>query len=155
MAGDIEPEKVLAGLNLQDTLRLSADGVAKALGDLEARVMTVMWKMKRPMSARVVHDEVVREHPVAIHTVITVLNKLVRKGLLRRDRGGDVYEYSACVTEEQFRREVSRRAMKGIMSLGPDAVAASFVDALAEREPGQLAALAKLIQERLHGEASE
>lgn len=155
MAGDSEPENVLAGLNLQDTLRLSAEGVAKALGDLEARVMTVMWKMKRPMSARVVHDEVVREHPVAIHTVITVLNKLVRKGLLRRDRGGDVYEYAARVTEEQFRREVSRRAMEGIMSLGPDAVAASFVDALAEREPEQLAALAKLIQVRLQGETSK
>lgn len=155
MADESEPEKFLAGLNLQDTLRLSAEGVAKALGDLEARVMTVMWKMKRPLSARAVHDEVVREHPVAIHTVIIVLNKLVRKGLLHREKGGDVYEYSSRVTEEQFRREVSRRAVEGIMSLGPDAVAASFVDALAEREPEQLAGLARLIQERLKGEPPE
>jgi predicted transcriptional regulator len=153
MAGDSEPEDFIAGLNLQDTLRLSAEGVAKALGDLEARVMTVVWKLKRPLSARAVHEEVVREHPVAIHTVITVLNKLVRKGLLRREKGGDVYEFSALVTEEQFRKEVSRRAVEGIMSLGPDAVAASFVDALADREPERLAALGRLIQERLRGDS--
>jgi predicted transcriptional regulator len=154
MAGDSEPENFLAGLNLQDTLRLSAEGVAKALGDLEARVMTIVWRMKRPLSARAVHEEVVLEHPVAIHTVITVLNKLVRKGLLQRVKGGDVFEYSTIVTEEQFRREVSRRAMEGIMSLAPDAIAASFVDALADRDPEQLAALATLIQERMNGGSS-
>lgn len=155
MAEDPEPDNFLAGLNLQDTIRLSAEGIAKALGDLEARVMTVVWNMKRPLSARAVHDEVVREHPVAIHTVITVLNKLVRKGLLRREQGGEVYEFSARLTEEQFRREVSRRAVEGILSLGPDAVAASFVDALAARDPERLAALARLIQARLEGEQRE
>jgi predicted transcriptional regulator len=149
MAGDSEPDNLLARLNLQDTLRLSADGIAKSLGDLEARVMTVAWKLNRPLSARSVHEEVIRDHPVAIHTVITVLNKLVRKGLLRRDKAGGVFEYTAQVTEEQFRREVSRRAVEGILSLGPDAVAASFVDALAELEPERLASLARLIQERL------
>jgi predicted transcriptional regulator len=154
MADDSEPENFLAALNLQDTLRLSADGVAKALGDLEALVMTVVWRMKRPLSSRSVHEEVVRDHPVAIHTVITVLNKLVRKGLLQREKGGDVYEYAALVTEEQFRREVSRRAMKGIMSLGPDAVAASFVAAYADRGPERLAGLARLIEERLRGDSS-
>jgi predicted transcriptional regulator len=140
----------LARLNLQDTLRLSADGIAKSLGDLEARVMKVAWKLNRPLPARAVHEEVVRDHPVAIHTVITVLNKLVRKGLLRRDKAGGVFEYCARVTEEQFRKEISRRAVEGILSLGPDAVAASFVDALAELEPERLASLARLIDERMH-----
>jgi predicted transcriptional regulator len=155
MAEDSDPETFLADLHLQDTLRLSAEGVAKALGDLEARVMMVAWKLNRPLSARAVHEEVVRDHTVAVHTVITVLNKLVYKGLLRREKGGDVFEYSARVTEEQFRKEVSRRAVEGILSLGPDAVAASFVDALADRDPGRLATLARLIQARLEAEQSE
>lgn len=151
MAEKPEPEDVVAGLHLQDTLRLSADGIAKVLGDLEARVITVVWKLQRPVSAREVHVEVVRDHTVAIHTVITVLNKLVRKGLLRRDRGGEVFEYSARMTEEQFLKEISRRAVDGILSLGSDAVAASFVDALADRDPEQLAVLARLIRLRLEG----
>jgi predicted transcriptional regulator len=149
MTEDPEPREFLAGLHLQDTLRLSAQGVAKALGDLEARVMTVLWQMNRPASARTVHDEVVKDHMVAIHTVITVLNKLVRKGLLRREKGGGVLEYSSQLTEEQFRWEVSRRAVQGILSLGPDAVAASFVDALADQDPDRLAELARLVQARM------
>jgi predicted transcriptional regulator len=154
MAGDPAPDNVLARLHLQDTLRLSAEGVAKALGDLEARVMRAVWKLDRPVSARTVHVEVVRDHGVSIHTVITVLNKLVRKGLLRRDKGENVLQYSAEVTEEQFRREVSRRAVEGILSLAPDAVAASFVDALAATDPDRLADLARLIEERLGREGS-
>jgi predicted transcriptional regulator len=150
MAPAPEPDGFAAGLNLQDTLRLSAEGVAKALGDLEARVMIVVWRLKRPVSARAVHDEVVKDHLVAIHTVITVLNKLVRKGLLRREKADGLFEYSARVTEEQFRQEVSRRAVEGILSLGPDAVAASFVDALADKDPKRLEDLARLIEARLH-----
>jgi predicted transcriptional regulator len=135
MTNEAEPGDFLAGLYLQDTLRLSADGVAKALGDLEARVMMVVWNAKRPLSARAAHEEVVRDHPVAIHTVITVLNKLVRKGLLNREKGGDVFEYAPRLTEEQFRKEISRRAVEGILSLGPDAVGDAPTPVLRTRSP--------------------
>jgi predicted transcriptional regulator len=78
-----------------------------------------------------------------------VLNKLVTKGLLCRKKVDDVYHFRACITESGFRQEMSRRAVEGILSLGPQAVAASFVDVLAEREPEQLASLMRLIQERM------
>jgi predicted transcriptional regulator len=140
---------------LQDTLRLSAEGVAKVLGDLEAKVMHVVWRMDAPASARTVHEKVVEEHPVAIHTVITVLNKLVTKGLLCRKKLDEVYRYRACYSEAEFRREMSRRAVEGILSLGPQAVAASFVDVLAERDPEQLASLMRLIQHRMHEDSED
>ena len=136
-------------LHLQDTVRLSADGLAKVLGDLEARVMRVVWKLGHPAAAREVHAHVLREHDVAIHTVITVLNKLVGKGLLHREKLDDLLRYEASITEEEFRAQVSRRLVKGILSLGPEAVTASFVDVLAENDPKQLAELGRLIQRRL------
>ena len=67
------------GPRLQDTVRLSAEGLAKVLGDLEARIMRVMWTLDRPSPARVVHTSVAMEHKVEPLTVITVLNKLVAK----------------------------------------------------------------------------
>jgi predicted transcriptional regulator len=136
-------------LRLQDRLRLSAEGVAKVLGDLEAKVMHVVWALDAPASARAVHERVVEDHTVAIHTVITVLNKLVTKGLLCRKKLDDVFHYSACFSEAEFRQEMSRRAVEGLLSLGSQAVAASFVDVLAERDPAQLAVLIRLIQERM------
>ena len=135
-------------LHLQDTVRLSAEGLAKVLGDLEARVMRVVWGIGRPAPARAVHREVVREHDVAIHTVITVLNKLVRKGLLAREKREDLLHYEARISEPELMALASRRLVEGILSLGPSAVAASFVDVLAERDPDRLAELEALIRAR-------
>ena len=136
-------------LNLHDTVRLSAEGLAKVLGDLEARVMRVVWAMVAPATAREVHERVVAEHEVALLTVITVLNKLVDKGLLRREKQEGLLHYEACLSEAEFRARVSRRVMEGILSFGPEALATSFVDVLAERDPVQLEALQRLIEERL------
>jgi len=136
------------GPRLPDTVRLSAAGLAKVLGDLEARVMRAVWRLGEPAPARRVYDQVVREHSVALLTVVTVLNKLAAKGLLVRRRKGDLLHYEARLSEEAFLARASRRAVEGILSLAPAAVAASFVDVLAERNPAQLAALERLIRRR-------
>ncbi len=136
---------------LQDTVRLSADGIAKVLGDLEARVMAAVWLLAAPASARAIHTEVVRSHTVAVLTVVTVLNKLVGKRLLRRKARGGLLHFEAVMSESAFMAHVSRRVVEGILSFGPDAVAASMIDVLAERDPAQLAELARLIQQRLKG----
>ena len=136
-------------LRIHDTVRLSATGLAKVLGDLEARVMQAVWDIGRPVPARAVHERIAREHSVTIHTVITVLNKLVEKGLLRRAKRDELLHYDACLSEADFRAQASRRLMEGVLSFGPEAVTASFVDILADQDPEQLAALARLIQRRL------
>lgn len=137
---------------LPDTVRLSAEGIAKVLGDLEARVMHAVWEIAKPAPARAVHEKVIEKHPVAIHTVITVLNKLVTKGLLRREKKDNILHYEACLSAEEFRSQASRCVVEGILSLDTEAVAASFVDVLADRNPEQLAELMRLIQDRMHEE---
>ncbi len=136
---------------LHDTVRLSADGFAKVLGDLEARVMLAVWELGRPAPARAVYERVVREHEVALLTVITVLNKLVEKNLLCRKKQDGLLHFQACWTEDELRAHVARRVVEGILSFGPAAFAVSFVDALAEQDPNQLAELERLIHRRLHG----
>ena len=133
---------------LQNTVRLSAEGLAKVLGDLEARVMRAVWDLGRPATARQVHERVRRRHDVALLTVVTVLNKLVAKGLLARRKRDDLLHYEARWSEEEFMAHASRRVVEGVLSFGPD-VATSFVDVLAERDPDQLAELARLIRRRL------
>ena len=134
---------------LQDTVRLSADGLAKVLGDLEARVMRAVWDLRRPVPARTVHERVVRRHDVALLTVITVLNKLVDKRLLTRAKRDDLLHYVPRWTEEEFMALASRRVVEGVLAFGPDVVAASIVDVLAERDPARLAELGRLVQRRL------
>ena len=140
---------------LQDTIRLSADGLAKVLGDLEARVMRAVWDLGTPSSARTVHGRVTRHHKVELLTVITVLNKLVAKGLLRRAKRNDLLHYEARLDEDEFLAQASRRVVEGVLSLGPDAVAASLVDVLAERDPERLAELGRLVRRRLKEQEEE
>ena len=137
------------GPRLQDTVRLSADGIAKILGDLEARLLQTMWGFRTPATARAVHDVIVTAHQVSPLTTITVLNKLVNKRLLARRKIDDVFHYTAMMDEDTFRALVSRRVVEGILSFGPEAVSASLVDVLAERDPEQLEELGRLIRRRL------
>ncbi len=134
---------------LHDTVRLSANGLAKVLGDLEARVLRTVWDVGRPASAREIHQQVVREHEVALLTVVTVLNKLVAKKLLTRKKREGILHFEARWTEDELRAHVSRRVVEGILSFGPEAVTSSFVDVLAEQDPERLAMLERLIRERM------
>lgn len=134
---------------MQDTVRLSARGLAKVLGDLEARVLREVWKAGRPSTAREIHLRVVRQHKVELLTVITVLNKLVGKRVLVRAKKDDLFHYRARLNKEEFMASASRRIVEGILSLGPQAVATSLVDVLSERDPEQLAELGRLVRRRL------
>ena len=144
-----------ASPRLQDTVRLSADGLAKVLGDLEARVLRAVWDLGAPAPARVVHGRVVEEHPVAPLTVVTVLNKLVDKRVLERHKEQDLFHYSARMSEAEFVAHASRRVVEGILSFQPEAVAASMVDVLAERDPEQLAEFSRLIRRRMRETAGQ
>jgi predicted transcriptional regulator len=80
---------------------------------------------------------------------VTVLNRLVEKGLLARATSDGRYRYSARIDEATFVARTSRRVMERVLTLGEDAVAASFVDVLAERDPALLRELARLVQQKL------
>lgn len=133
-------------------MRLSSEGLAKVLGDLEARVLRAVWQIGMPATARSVHTAVVKRHRVELLTVITVLNKLVTKGVLRRAKRDDLFHYEARFSEEEFITLASRRVIEGILNLGPRAVSASLVDVLAEKNPEQLAELGRLIRRKLRSQ---
>lgn len=111
--------------------------------------MQAAWRLGGSRSAREIYEAVVQAHDVVLVTVVTVLNKLVEKGWMTRARQHDLLHYEPRVTEAEFTALASRHLVEGVLSLSPDVVAASFVDVLAERDPGQLAELGRLIRRRL------
>ncbi len=133
-----------------ETVRLSERGLQMLLGDLQARVLRAAWKLGGPASAREIHESVIKKHKVELLTVITVLNKLVTKGVLSREKQDDIFHYAARVREDEFMASASRRIIEGVLSLGHKAVTASLVDVLAERDPAQLAELGRLVRQRLN-----
>lgn len=141
-----------AGPPISNAIRLTAAGPGVVLGDLEARIMQALWVMSRPVPARAVHEHVARDHRVELLTVVTVLNKLVSKSLVLRTRRDRLLHYVPLYSRDEFMTHASRRVVEGILSLGPAAVSASLVDALAKRDPEQLAELGRLVRRRLREE---
>ena len=136
-------------------MRLSAAGAGMLLGDLEHRVLEAAWAAKRPVTARALFERVARTHDVVCITCVTVANRLVEKGLLTRAKQDDVYHYMPTLTKAEFTQRASRHVVQRLVSLGSSAVSASLVDVLAERDPAQLAELARLVQSKIKEQAKE
>ena len=122
---------------------------AVSLGELEERVMNILWDATRPMTAREVSALVVRDHAVAQITVVTVCNRLVAKGLLAREKRGAYLHYEPALDREAFARQASHEILERIARLGSRALSASIVDVLADYDPEQLAVLRELVRAKL------
>ena len=64
-----------------------------SLGELERRVMDRLWATPGPQSVRDVHLALSAERDLAYTTVMTVLDRLAKKALVRRTRDGRAYLY--------------------------------------------------------------
>ena len=144
-----DSQEPLASPRLPETVKISGKGVGTVLGELETRLMQLCWRAGRPLTAREIHAELQAEHPVSLLTSTTVLNRLVAKGMLSRARQEGLLRFQASIDEPTFVSHASRHVVEGILSLGTQAVTASIVDVLAERDPAQLEELARLVRRRL------
>ncbi|PFG65412.1 putative transcriptional regulator [Propionibacteriaceae bacterium ES.041] len=63
------------------------------LGELEAKVMEVLWHAPEPMSVRQVHTVLAADRDLAYTTVMTVLDRLAKKEIVQRERDGRQWLY--------------------------------------------------------------
>jgi predicted transcriptional regulator len=81
------------------------------LGELERSVMNQLWTGSGTQSVREVHASLVRDRDLAYTTVMTVLDRLAKKGLVVRERDGRAYRYAAAQTREDLVAEVMHTAL--------------------------------------------
>ncbi|MET8625636.1 BlaI/MecI/CopY family transcriptional regulator [Kitasatospora sp. NPDC004669] len=76
--------------------------MVRQLGELENAIMTRVWRWNRPVTVREVLLDLQSEREIAYTTVMTVLDKLHRKGWLRRERVGRAYRYEPVSSREAY-----------------------------------------------------
>jgi len=64
-------------------------------------------------NVKMVQEVVTRSRPLAYTTIMTVLDRLVRKGKLARRKAGRAYVYSLQATRESMRRAAVRELVDG------------------------------------------
>lgn len=115
--------------------------LARKLGELEARIMDLLWETKDPASVRQVLDVITSgggDKKRAYTTVMTVLDNLFRKGWLARDLDGRAYLYRTTSSREDYVAELMRDALAS----SPDQTAAlvRFTEQLSDSESDALRA---------------
>lgn len=99
-----------------------------ALGDLEREVMTQLWAAAGPLTVRQVHERLSRDRDLAYTTVMTVLDRLAKKGVVTREKADRAYLYAAAQTREEMTASVMLDALN--TSGDQDAALAYFVGQL-------------------------
>jgi len=69
----------------------------RLLRDLELEVMNEIWRLKKP-PLKGIHMGVLRHRKVAYTTIATVVDRLLKKGLITRHDDQPLYHYSATIS---------------------------------------------------------
>lgn len=107
-------------------------------GELEARIMELMWAADGSRTVRDVHTELAAERTIAYTTVMTVMDKLHRKGWLDRESVGRAYAYLPRQSKEHYTADLMNEALAASSDRGATLVA--FLDQLTPAESKALRA---------------
>jgi predicted transcriptional regulator len=117
----------------------------RALGELEERLMNIVWD-DSPLSVRDVSLRMKRDK-LAYTTVMTTLDRLHKKGLLARTKQGNAFLYVPAIDRAEYQRRVVEAALGPMFEAGAAPVLAAFVDVAAKVDEANLARLERLIAE--------
>ncbi|MBX7446236.1 MULTISPECIES: BlaI/MecI/CopY family transcriptional regulator [unclassified Arthrobacter] len=114
-----------------------------SLGELERAVMDLLWAGQEAATANTLRDQLARTSAaqggpghegkeLAVTTVLTVLSRLEKKGLVERERGTRPHRYQAVSSRADHTAEL----MHEVLGSAPDreAVLARFIGSVSEGE---------------------
>jgi predicted transcriptional regulator len=108
-------------------------------GELEERVLDVLWEQGAPMTPGAVRDHLASgrpRRPLAYTTVMTILVRLWEKGLLDRERAGRGYAYRTRLTREE---RIAARMGELLDTTGQRSIAlARFVESMSPAQRAEL-----------------
>lgn len=114
------------------------------LGELERSVMNALWDSPGSLTVREVQD-VLGDRDLAYTTVMTVLDRLAKKDMVRRERDGRAYRYGPAVSRDAATSELLHAVLD---SAGQDRTSA-LVHFARTVDPSEAAALRSALDEIL------
>ncbi len=108
-------------------------------GELQAEVMAAVWRLGEA-TVEETRGELRGPREPAYTTVQTVMNRLVERGLLGRDRRGHAYVYRARVNEADF---LARTIGERLAGASPAARQTALLNLLGDLEPEELQEVAR------------
>ena len=100
------------------------------MGSLESEILAALWAADGPLSPGEVHETAGTD--LAYTTVMTILTRLWKKGIVDRERAGRAYVYTPRITEADL---AANRMHEQLARAGDrEAALSRFVGALSRRD---------------------
>ncbi|MBI4300345.1 MAG: BlaI/MecI/CopY family transcriptional regulator, partial [Chloroflexi bacterium] len=87
-----------------------------------------------PVTVAEVYGRIAEREPIAYTTVMTIMGRLVSKGILTRERRGGSYVYSAAISKEEMVQSLVRNVLDRLLREFAEPTVAYFMRRLAEDE---------------------
>lgn len=129
------------------------EGLNQVLGTLEKNVMEILWKRGESCVKDII-DIINYDRDISYSTVITVTNRMVKKGLLTRKKSGKTYFYKPVYTKEQFLEIVSKKVVEGVSGFSLQTAMVHFIDYMTQLEPEKIEFFSRLIESKRNNERS-
>lgn len=106
------------------------DKFGKVLGERETEIMEVVWRTEDSISVKEVTELLKGKRKIAYTTVMTIMGRLVQKGILKRksvkNHYGYRYEYKPSYSKDKFLTKVSQQIIRSLVASFGDAAIANF-----------------------------
>jgi len=97
--------------------RSDRPGIRKVLGDLEADIMEVIWTRPsdKGTTVREIFEILYKGRPIAYTTVMTTMNRLAKKHLLRVEKCDHAFAYYPNFTQDEFILQFVSRVLENLL----------------------------------------
>lgn len=97
------------------TIHLEGQGLEKVLGELEAKIMRLIWEAGEA-TVRSIRDTLARrKRELSFNSIMTIMNRLVAKGMLKKCGQSGVYTYCPTMPKDEFSRTVARDIISAVV----------------------------------------
>ncbi|NOV02546.1 BlaI/MecI/CopY family transcriptional regulator [Paenibacillus planticolens] len=130
--------------------KYEGSGLNRFFGPLEARIMEILWDKAQEMTIKDVQQKLDNDNDNKannFNTVMTVMNRLVDKGILQKKAIVRSSRYKPVVTRDEFMEAQSKELTLDLIEEFGSLAVTHMVDALDKVDPGLLDQLEQKIKE--------
>lgn len=120
-------------------------GLNRFFGPLEANIMEYLWD-KDEQSIKAVQQSLELDKPINFNTVMTVMNRLVEKGILEKRTEGRLSLFRPVQSKEEFLEEQSKKLTENLLDEFGGAVISHMLDAMKDADQDLIEKLEQKIQ---------
>ncbi|AMM93267.1 BlaI/MecI/CopY family transcriptional regulator [Peribacillus simplex] len=120
-------------------------GLNRFFGPLEANIMEYLWD-KNEQSIKAVQQSLELDKPINFNTVMTVMNRLVEKGILEKRSEGRLSLFRPVQSKAEFLEEQSKKLTENLLDEFGGAVISHMLDAMKDADQGLIEKLEQKIQ---------